>query len=71
MAQTINYSEYTGEVLDSNSKKALVFATLTVDNTNVTTITNSEGQFSLKVPTEYINNNLTISFLGYKTKRLH
>ncbi|MGJ8714400.1 MAG: carboxypeptidase-like regulatory domain-containing protein [Maribacter stanieri] len=70
MAQTINYSEYTGEVLDSNSKKALVFATLTVDNTNVTTITNSEGQFSLKVPTEYINNNLTISFLGYKTKQI-
>ena len=70
MAQTISYSEYTGEVLDSNSKKALVFATLTVDNTNVTTITNSEGQFSLKVPTEYINNNLTISFLGYKTKQI-
>ena len=70
MAQTINYSEYTGEVLDSNSKKALVFATLTVNNTNVTTITNSEGQFSLKVPREYINNNLTISFLGYKTKQI-
>ncbi|HEC38803.1 MAG TPA: carboxypeptidase-like regulatory domain-containing protein, partial [bacterium] len=70
LAQTITYSEYTGEVLDSNSKKALVFATLTVDNTNVTTITNSEGQFSLKVPNEYSSNNLTISFLGYKTKQI-
>ena len=69
-AQTINYTEYTGEVLDADSKKPLIFATLTVDNTNVTTITNSEGQFSLKVPNEYTENNLTIAFLGYKTKQI-
>lgn len=69
-AQTNNYTEYTGEVLDADSKKPLIFATLTVDNTNVTTITNSEGQFSLKVPNEYTKNNLTIAFLGYKTKQI-
>ncbi|WP_396635059.1 carboxypeptidase-like regulatory domain-containing protein [Maribacter sp. R86514] len=69
-AQTINYTEYTGEVLDADSKKPLIFATLTVDNTNVTTITNSEGQFSLKVPNENTENNLTIAFLGYKTKQI-
>ncbi|WP_051941738.1 carboxypeptidase-like regulatory domain-containing protein [Maribacter forsetii] len=69
-AQTSNYTEYTGEVLDADSKKPLIFATLTVDNTNVTTITNSEGQFSLKVPNEYTVNNLTIAFLGYKTKQI-
>lgn len=70
LAQTINYTEYTGEVLDADSKKPLIFATLTVDNTNVTTITNSEGQFSLKVPNENTENNLTIAFLGYKTKQI-
>ncbi|TDS17054.1 carboxypeptidase-like protein [Maribacter caenipelagi] len=69
-AQTINYTEYTGEVIDADSKKPLIFATLTVDNTNVTTITNSEGQFSLKVPNEYSENKLTIAFLGYKTKQI-
>ncbi|WP_116770834.1 carboxypeptidase-like regulatory domain-containing protein [Maribacter litoralis] len=70
-AQTSNFTEYSGEVLDADSKKALVFATLTVDNTNVTTITNSEGQFSLKVPNEYKENSLTIAFLGYKTKQIN
>jgi len=70
-AQNTNFTEYTGEVLDADSKKALVFATLTVDNTNVTTITNSEGQFSLKVPNEFKGNSLTIAFLGYKTKQLN
>ncbi|WP_405398418.1 carboxypeptidase-like regulatory domain-containing protein [Maribacter sp. Asnod2-G09] len=69
-AQTTNYTEYAGEVLDADSKKPLIFATLTVDNTNVTTITNSEGQFSLKVPNEYTDNKLTIAFLGYKTKQI-
>jgi len=70
LAQTINYTEYTGEVLDADSKKPLIFATLTVDNTNVTTITNSEGEFLLKVPNEYKKSNLTIAFLGYKTKQI-
>ena len=70
-AQNTNFTEYTGEVLDADSKKALVFATLAVDNTNVTTITNSEGQFSLKVPNEFKGNSLTIAFLGYKTKQLN
>jgi len=69
-AQTTNFVEYTGEVLDSNSKKPLIFATLSIANTNVTTITNSEGQFSLKVPNEYKSGNLTIGFLGYKTKQI-
>ncbi|WP_324028287.1 carboxypeptidase-like regulatory domain-containing protein [Maribacter sp. BPC-D8] len=70
VAQTTNYTEYAGEVLDADSKKPLIFATLTINNTNVTTITNSEGQFSLKVPNEYTENKLTISFLGYKTKQI-
>nr|WP_291965688.1 carboxypeptidase-like regulatory domain-containing protein [Maribacter sp.] len=70
LAQTVDYTEYTGEVLDTDSKKPLIFATLTVENTNVSTITNSEGQFSLKVPKEYTENNVTIAFLGYKTKQI-
>ena len=69
-AQTTNFVEYTGEVLDSDSKKPLIFATLSIANTNVTTITNSEGQFSLKVPNEYKSGYLTIGFLGYKTKQI-
>ncbi len=48
--------------------KELVFATLTIENTNVSTITNSEGKFSLKVPSEFNAGNLIVAFLGYKTK---
>jgi len=69
-AQSSNFTEYSGEILDSSNNKPLVFATLSIDGTNVSTITNSEGEFALKVPKENINGNLTIAFLGYKTKRI-
>ena len=59
-AQNSNFTEYTGEVLDSNNKKPLVFATLTIENTNHSTITNSEGQFALKVPNDVVNGNLSL-----------
>lgn len=51
-------------------KKPLVFATLTIENTNHSTITNSEGHFALKVPNDAVNENLIIGFLGYKTKSI-
>lgn len=68
-AQNTSFTEYSGEVLDSNNKKPLVFATLTIAGTNVSTITNSEGVFSLKVPTENKDGDLIVAFLGYKTKQ--
>ncbi|WP_339841829.1 carboxypeptidase-like regulatory domain-containing protein [uncultured Maribacter sp.] len=67
-AQSSIFVEYTGEVLDSNSNKPLVFATLTIENSNLSTITNSEGEFSLKVPNDKVSENLLIAYLGYKTK---
>ena len=69
-AQNSNFVEYTGEVLDANNNKPLVFASLTIENTNHSTITNSEGQFSLKVPNDVLNENVIIGFLGYKTKSI-
>ncbi|MEX0274638.1 MAG: carboxypeptidase-like regulatory domain-containing protein, partial [Flavobacteriaceae bacterium] len=48
-AQEPEYSQFRGEVVDASSNKPLVFATLGVDGTNISTITNSEGEFLLKV----------------------
>lgn len=65
-----DYNEYSGDVKEASSNKSLVFATLAVEGTNISTITNTEGNFLLKVPKEHINKNLVVSFLGYKTKTL-
>ncbi|MCK0161974.1 carboxypeptidase-like regulatory domain-containing protein [Allomuricauda sp. F6463D] len=67
---TVDFNQYSGEVTEESSNKPLVFATLAVEGTNISTITNTEGSFLLKVPKEHTSKNLVISFLGYKTKRV-
>ncbi len=61
-------NQYRGEVMDSKTKKPLVFATLSLEGTNISTVTNTEGEFLLKIPKSIQEGNVMISFLGYKTK---
>ncbi|MFS4456300.1 carboxypeptidase-like regulatory domain-containing protein [Maribacter sp. 2304DJ31-5] len=69
-AQEPTYKEYSGKIADSKTKKPLVFATLTVEGSNISTITNTEGEFLLKVPNGSIGTNVIVSFLGYKSLTL-
>lgn len=68
--QAVSFTQYKGEVLDSNTKKPLVFATLSIAESNISTITNTEGEFNLKVPVGTNAEKVIISFLGYKTKTI-
>ncbi len=67
LAQEARFKEYSGEIFDSKTKKPLVFATLTLEGSNVSTITNTDGEFLLKIPGGSTAKNVVISFLGYKT----
>jgi len=64
------YLQYSGVVVNNQTNEPLVFATLTVNNTNISTITNSDGEFTLKIPEELSNVEVTISFIGYFKKVL-
>ncbi|MBT8298308.1 MAG: carboxypeptidase-like regulatory domain-containing protein [Maribacter sp.] len=66
--QDLNYNQYKGKIMDANSKKPLILATLSIEDTNISTISNTEGEFILKVPKTMEEANVLISFLGYKTK---
>lgn len=68
--QEVNFDQYKGTVIDSNTKKPLVFASLTLEESNISTITNTEGEFSLKIPEDVSDANVLVSFLGYKTKTI-
>ncbi|WP_246560793.1 carboxypeptidase-like regulatory domain-containing protein [Zobellia russellii] len=68
--QEIEYNLYKGEVIDSKTKKPLVFASLAIEESNISTITNTEGEFSLKIPKDVSNANVIVSFLGYSTKTI-
>lgn len=70
IAQENQYVEYSGTVVDSESGNALVFASLSVNETNISTITNSDGEFLLKVPKNIGNAIITVSYLGYDTKEV-
>ena len=61
---------YSGKVIDGKTNKALEAASLSVEASNIGTISNSDGEFVLKVPAGYLNSKLTVSLLGYKTKIL-
>ena len=65
---TLDYTEYSGKIIDKQSRKPLVFASLLVVDTNISTITNSDGEFLLKIPKNVNSSDLLISFLGYQKK---
>ncbi len=65
--QEATFKQYRGEVLDKSTKKPLVFASLSIANSNLSTISNTEGEFSLKVPAHITEADVIVTFLGYKT----
>ncbi len=64
----IDFTEYSGKVIDGASNRTLEAASLSINKTNVSTITNSEGQFTLKVLNKYLDSKVVISLLGYNTR---
>ncbi len=68
--QETSYNQYKGEVLDEGTRRPLVFATLSLEGSNVSTVSNTEGEFSLKIPKSITEGNILISFLGYKSKSI-
>ena len=65
--ETTEYLQFSGMVV-SEFGEPLVFATLSVNNTNISTITNSDGEFTLKIPKELTDVKITVSFIGYFKK---
>ena len=69
LAQT-NFTEYSGKVIDAKTKKVIESASLSIENSNIGTISNADGDFVLKVPSNFLSSNVIISLLGYETKVL-
>jgi hypothetical protein len=63
-----SFNQFKGSILDSKTKNELIYASITVSGTSISTISNSEGKFAIKIPKQKQNESLVISFLGYKNK---
>ena len=66
----IEYVEYRGEVVNASNGRSVASAYLALNNSNISTITNSDGEFSLKVPEDLAEATVTISVLGFQSKTL-
>ncbi len=64
----LSYKEYNGIVLDKESNRPLISASVSLNETNISTVTNDEGEFLLKVPNNVSGSGITVSFLGYRDK---
>jgi hypothetical protein len=67
-ADSSSFKQFKGSILDSKTKNELIYASITVSGTTISTVSNSEGKFSIKIPSDKQNSSLIISFLGYKNK---
>ncbi|MDT0622055.1 carboxypeptidase-like regulatory domain-containing protein [Croceitalea vernalis] len=65
-----SFRQYKGKVIEKNSNKQLVFATVALEETNISTISNTEGEFLLKVPSAIKEGIVSFSFLGHTTKKI-
>ncbi len=57
--------EISGKIIDNKTKDPLVFADLLVSDSNIATISNTEGNYILKIPSDFVNRSITVSYLGY------
>ena len=65
-ALTEDFTEYKGIVIDKQTNKPLAFASIFVNGTGSTTVTNSDGEFSVKLPpTGSPDVILTVKYIGY------
>ncbi len=58
-----------GRVVDAETNQPLVFAGIAVQGSNVSTVTNLDGEFTLKLP-EGETGKLEFSYVGYKNKEM-
>ena len=54
-----------GRIIADDSGKPLEYASITISNTNISTVTNQEGFFSLRIPNSARNYQLKVQHLGY------
>ena len=59
-----------GKVIDSETRAPLVFATVSVKESNVAIVTNIDGEFTLKIGDLSTSKNIEVSFVGYKNKTI-
>lgn len=66
-AQTLDgFKELKGKIVDANTNNPLIFTNIVIKNSNISTVTNNDGEFLLKIPNTLLDGSVSISHLGYE-----
>jgi len=65
---TLKYNVYKGIVKNKETGKMLIFANISVNGSNVATVSNSDGEFLLKIAKNQDVKTITVSHIGFKNK---
>ncbi|MGB5418422.1 carboxypeptidase-like regulatory domain-containing protein, partial [Algibacter sp.] len=60
------YLEIEAKVIDSETNTPLVFTDIIIEDSNISTVTNGDGNFLLKIPNSLVDPTIIISHLGYE-----
>jgi hypothetical protein len=63
-----SYITLFGKVIDMATKSPVVFASVFKTGTSIGTVTNSDGEFILKIPVSGTEGTISVSYIGYKNK---
>lgn len=63
-----SFNEYRAKVVDKKNGEILIYANVSVVGSNVSTVTNSEGEFLLKIGKEVLDAKIIVSHIGFKSK---
>jgi hypothetical protein len=67
LAQNLNYSQKViAKIIEQDNQNSISFVNIAILGTNYGTISNSEGNFSISIPSQYSNDKLVFSCIGYK-----
>ncbi len=59
-----------GRVVATDTKKVLVNANILLDGSNISSVSNADGHFSLVVPSSFIDSDIVVRYLGYENNKV-
>lgn len=65
---TLKYNVYKGKIKNKETGQPLIFANISVNESNVATVSNSDGEFLLKIAKSLDKKTLTVTHIGFKNK---
>lgn len=65
---TLTYVPVRGRIVDERTESPIIFANVYLSGTNIGTVSNSEGEFIVKIPLFIENKILVISSIGYMNR---